>query len=147
MKLRIAWIQQRPGKDKATATRELTDEYLTRLSRYAQVETVEVGDEEALFKKLERRANEAFIFLDSRGKQFTSEEFSTLIGDLKDRGAQVTFAIGGPDGWSEEALKSANLKISLGKITLPHELARVVVLEQIYRAFTILAGHPYHCGH
>jgi 23S rRNA (pseudouridine1915-N3)-methyltransferase len=147
MKLRIAWIQQRPGKDKTSATRELTDEYLKRLAHFAQIETIEVGDEEALFKKLERRGNEAFIFLDSRGKQFTSEEFSALIGDFKDRGAQVTFAIGGPDGWSDEALKSANMKISLGKITLPHELARVVVLEQIYRAFTILAGHPYHCGH
>src|SRR6185369_16381595 len=49
-----------------------------------------------------------------RGKQFTSEEFSSLIGDFKDRGAQVTFAIGGPDGWSDEALKSANMKIALG---------------------------------
>jgi 23S rRNA (pseudouridine1915-N3)-methyltransferase len=147
MKLRIAWIQQRPGKDKASATRELTDEYLKRLSRYAQVDTVEVADEDALFKKLERRANEAFIFMDSRGKQFTSEEFSDLIGDFKDRGAQVTFAIGGPDGWTDEALRAANMKISLGKITLPHELARVVLLEQIYRAFTILEKHPYHCGH
>ena len=147
MKLRIAWIQQRPGKDKAGATRELTDEYLKRLSRYAQIETVEVADEAALFKKLERRANEAFIFMDSRGKQFTSEEFSDLIGDFKDRGAQVTFAIGGPDGWTDEALGAANMKISLGKITLPHELARVVLIEQIYRAFTILEKHPYHCGH
>jgi 23S rRNA (pseudouridine1915-N3)-methyltransferase len=147
MKLRIAWIQQRPGRDKAGATRELTDEYLKRLSRFAQVETIEVGDEAALFKRLERRGNEAFIFLDSRGKQFTSEEFSDLIGDFKDRGAQVTFAIGGPDGWSEESLKAANMKISLGKITLPHELARVVLIEQIYRAFTILEKHPYHCGH
>ena len=147
MKLRIAWIQQRPGRDKAGATRELTDEYLKRLSHFAQVETIEVGDEAALFKKLERRGNEAFIFMDSRGKQFTSEEFSDLIGDFKDRGAQVTFAIGGPDGWSEESLKAANMKISLGKITLPHELARVVLIEQIYRAFTILEKHPYHCGH
>jgi 23S rRNA (pseudouridine1915-N3)-methyltransferase len=147
MKLRIAWIQQRPGRDKACATRELTDEYLKRLSRFAQIETIEVGDETALFKKLERRGNEAFIFMDSRGKQFTSEEFSDLIGDFKDRGAQVTFAIGGPDGWSEESLKAANMKISLGRITLPHELARVVLIEQIYRAFTILEKHPYHCGH
>ena len=147
MKLRIAWIQQRPGKDKSSASRELTDEYLKRLSRFAQIETIEVGDEATLFKKLERRANEAFIFMDSRGKQFTSEEFSDLIGDFKDRGAQVTFAIGGPDGWTDEALKSANMKISLGKITLPHELARVVLIEQIYRAFTILEKHPYHCGH
>jgi 23S rRNA (pseudouridine1915-N3)-methyltransferase len=147
MKLRICWIQQRPGKDKSTATRDLTDEYLKRLAHYAQVETMEVADEAALFKRLDRRGNEAFIFMDSRGKQFTSEEFSTLIGDLQDRGAQVTFAIGGPDGWTEEALRSANMKISLGKITLPHELARVVLLEQIYRAFTILAKHPYHCGH
>jgi 23S rRNA (pseudouridine1915-N3)-methyltransferase len=147
MKLRIAWIQQRPGKDKSSAVRELTDEYLKRLTRYAQVETLEVADENSLFKRLDRRGNEALLFMDSRGKQLTSEEFSSLIGDLKDRGAQVTFAIGGPDGWTDEALRAASMKISLGKITLPHELARVVLIEQIYRAFTILEGHPYHCGH
>jgi 23S rRNA (pseudouridine1915-N3)-methyltransferase len=59
----------------------------------------------------------------------------------------LLFAIGGPDGFSDEARRKAGLVLSLGKMTLPHELARVVVLEQLYRAFTILKNHPYHVGH
>ena len=59
----------------------------------------------------------------------------------------LLFAIGGADGFSDEARRQASLVLSLGKMTLPHELARVVLLEQIYRAFTILSNHPYHLGH
>ena len=70
------------------------------------------------------------------------------MGRQRDQGQQsLFFAIGPADGWSEEARKRANLLLSLGPMTLPHELARVVLSEQIYRAFTILSGHPYHTGH
>jgi 23S rRNA (pseudouridine1915-N3)-methyltransferase len=70
------------------------------------------------------------------------------MGGLRDSGVQtVVFAIGPADGWSAEARRRASLVLSLGPMTLPHELARALVAEQIYRALTILAGHPYHCGH
>jgi 23S rRNA (pseudouridine1915-N3)-methyltransferase len=88
------------------------------------------------------------VMLDSRGKQLSSEDLAEFIRDHRDRGTQeLIFAIGPADGWSETARKHAGLLLSLGKMTLPHELARVVLAEQLYRAFTILAGHPYHSGH
>lgn len=99
-------------------------------------------------ERLAGRTAPHLILMDSRGKQFSSEEFATYLGSLRDLGTQaVVFGIGPADGWSEAARRRANLMFSLGRITLPHELARVVVAEQVYRALTILAGHPYHCGH
>ena len=88
------------------------------------------------------------ILLDARGRQFTSEEFANLLRDQQDRGTQnLFFAVGPADGFSDKARAAADLVLSFGKMTLAHELARVVLLEQIYRAFTILKGHPYHTGH
>ena len=86
--------------------------------------------------------------MDSRGKQFSSEDLARFLGDYQDRNPlPLVFAIGPADGFSPAALAAAQYTISLGKMSLPHELARVVLLEQIYRAFTILKGHPYHSGH
>ena len=89
-----------------------------------------------------------YLGLDARGRQFTSEEFANLLRDQQDRGTQnLFFAVGPADGFSDKARAAADLVLSFGKMTLAHELARVVLLEQLYRAFTILKGHPYHCGH
>jgi 23S rRNA (pseudouridine1915-N3)-methyltransferase len=86
--------------------------------------------------------------LDNRGRQFTSEEFARFLDEQQSRSPQpLLLAVGPADGFSEQARKGASLLLSLGKMTLPHELARVVLLEQLYRAFTILKGHPYHLGH
>jgi len=94
------------------------------------------------------RTSPHVILLDSRGKQFSSEEFATYLGGLRDSDVQAAvFGIGPADGWSQAARERANLLLSLGRMTLQHELARAVVAEQVYRALTILAGHPYHCGH
>jgi 23S rRNA (pseudouridine1915-N3)-methyltransferase len=88
------------------------------------------------------------ILMDSRGQQFTSDEFATHLGRVRDEGIQrLVFAIGPADGWSPAARQRANLLFSFGRMTLPHQLARVVLAEQVYRALTILAGHPYHSGH
>jgi 23S rRNA (pseudouridine1915-N3)-methyltransferase len=115
------------------------------------VEPLAVGSEPALLKLAERTANRppsTLVLLDSRGKQFTSEEFAHYLEEQQSRGSQLLmFAVGPADGFSNEARKQASLLLSLGKMTLPHELARVVLLEQLYRAFTILKGHPYHLGH
>ncbi len=146
MKLRVAWI----GKTKESAIRSLTAEYLKRLKQYAPVEGVELAGEAALLKLTEKSGRTAplLILMDSRGRQVTSEELAALLGDHRDRGIQeLIFAIGPADGWSPAMLKAASQALSLGKMTLPHELARVVLLEQLYRGFTILAGHPYHGGH
>ena len=147
MKLQIAWI----GKTKETAFRELTAEYLKRISRYVAAESHEMSDEEALLELTAGkggRTRPVVVLLDARGRQFTSEEFAELLRDQQDRGTQnLFFAVGPADGFSDKARGAADLILSFGKMTLAHELARIVLLEQIYRAFTILKGHPYHTGH
>lgn len=147
MKLQIAWI----GKTKEAAIRALTAEYLERISRYVAAESHELASEAALLELTEVRGGRTtpvLILLDGRGRQFTSEEFAELLRDQQDRGTQnLFFAVGPADGFTDRARGSADLVLSFGKMTLAHELARIVLLEQIYRAFTILKGHPYHAGH
>ncbi len=139
------------GKTKEPAIQSLTTEYLNRLSRYVPTESQEYADEESLLKALEKaggRTRPTFVMLDQRGRQFTSEEFAELLRDQQDRGTQIlVFAIGPANGFNEQSRSSADLVVSFGKMTLAHELARVVLLEQLYRGFTILKGHPYHTGH
>ena len=147
MKLQIAWI----GKTREPAIQSLTAEYMRRISHYVQSASHELSAEPALLKLADRasgRTAPVFVLLDARGRQFTSEEFAELLRDQQDRGTQnLLFGIGPADGFSDQARASADLILSFGKMTLAHELARVVLLEQIYRAFTILKGHPYHTGH
>ena len=88
------------------------------------------------------------VLLDSRGRQMASEAFASWIGERRDQGArQIVFAIGPAGGWSDDARQRAQLLLSLGPLTMAHALARLVMAEQLYRACTILAGHPYHTGH
>lgn len=147
MRIKVAWI----GKTKDPAIQALTAEYLKRLSAYSQLEPLSLGSEAALLKLAARSGNSPaskLVLLDNRGQQFTSEEFARFLDDQQNRSPQpLLFAVGPADGFSQETRKAASFLISLGKMTLPHELARVVLLEQLYRAFTILKGHPYHLGH
>ncbi len=145
MRLRIAWI----GKTKSAATASLTAEYVARIGRYTAAESAEFAGEAALLKSLEKsRTRPVLVVLDSRGRTMTSEAFAEFIREHQNRGTQVlVFAVGGADGFSSAARKAAQHVLSFGPMTLAHELARVVLLEQIYRAFTIIQGHPYHKGH
>jgi 23S rRNA (pseudouridine1915-N3)-methyltransferase len=147
VKLTIAWI----GKTKNPAIQSLTNEYLKRLLQYAETEGITLKDEAALLKlcgRNGRSTRRTLVILDSRGKQLSSEELAEFIRAHQDRNpAPLVFAIGPADGFSDELRRRADFTLSLGKMTLAHELARVVLLEQTYRAFTILKGHPYHLGH
>jgi 23S rRNA (pseudouridine1915-N3)-methyltransferase len=147
VKIKVAWI----GKTKEPAIQSLTDEYLKRLARYADTEGVTLKDESALLKLCGREARPiryTLVLLDSRGKQLSSEEFAEFLGNHQDRNpSPLLFAVGPANGFATVARQEANLLLSLGKMTLAHELARVVLLEQLYRAFTILKRHPYHLGH
>jgi 23S rRNA (pseudouridine1915-N3)-methyltransferase len=88
------------------------------------------------------------VLLDSRGKQMTSEAFASWLAARRDDGSRhILFAIGPASGWSEESRARASLLLSLGPMTMAHALARAVLAEQLYRAYTILSGHPYHTGH
>ena len=146
MKITVAWI----GKTKEPAISALSGEYLKRIARYVPVEGVDVRDEQDLLAKFgpgsKKRAT--LVLMDSRGKEFSSEQFAEFLREYQDRNPlPLVFAIGGADGFSSETRSAAQRMISLGKMTLAHELARVVLLEQTYRAFTIFKGHPYHSGH
>jgi 23S rRNA (pseudouridine1915-N3)-methyltransferase len=145
VKLKVAWI----GKTKEPAVQSLTDEYLKRLQRYAETEGMALNSEAALIKLSGPGARRhSLVLLDSRGKQFSSEELARFLADYQSRNPlPLLFAVGPADGFTEEARRSAALLLSLGRMTLAHELARVVLLEQLYRAFTILKNHPYHLGH
>ena len=147
MKLRIAWI----GKTRSVPIRSLTAEYLKRLSGFATCEALELASEEALLKIAEKstsRTPAVLVLLDSRGRQLASEEIANFLDYHQSHDTQeLLFAIGPADGWNDGTRARAKHMLSLGKITLPHELARVVLLEQLYRGFTILKGHPYHGGH
>jgi 23S rRNA (pseudouridine1915-N3)-methyltransferase len=146
MKIKVAWI----GKTKECAIQALTEDYVKRISRYAEVAGVALKDEAAvlaLARGERQKERHRLVLLDSRGKQLSSEELAEFLGREQVQALPLLFAIGGANGFSEEARRQAGFVLSLGRMTLPHELARVVLVEQLYRAFTILKNHPYHLGH
>lgn len=151
MKIFLAAIAPRRARSKSEATDRLLADYIERAARYLPCKSELFEAESAFLDWLDRQPGRApahAIFLDSRGQQFTSEDFAERLGNLRDAGTQnLVLAIGPADGWSPAARQRAHLLLSLGRMTLPHQLARVVLAEQVYRALTILAGHPYHSGH
>jgi 23S rRNA (pseudouridine1915-N3)-methyltransferase len=151
MKMTLTAIVPRGARIKSEPMERLIAEYLGRAARYTPCDSQVFESETAMLAWLDRQEGRlpAFVvLLDSGGRQFTSDEFAARIGRIRDEGAQrLIFGVGPADGWSAAARGRANLVVSLGRMTLPHQLARVVLAEQVYRALTILAGHPYHSGH
>jgi|SRR5664279_3910864 len=125
--------------------------YIDRLAPYVKTEATVLRSEALFFEWAERtreRTPPVLLLLDSRGRQFSSEQFAEWLGKQRDSGKQsLVIAIGPADGWSGQARDRADTLLSLSSMTMPHEMVRLVVAEQLYRAFTILAGHPYHSGH
>ncbi|MDA0165626.1 23S rRNA (pseudouridine(1915)-N(3))-methyltransferase RlmH [Solirubrobacter ginsenosidimutans] len=115
------------------------EHYAKLLSRYARVDVIEVSDDEALQRRIPERA--WVCLLDSRGRAYSSEAFSGWLEERRQAGRDVCFVIGGAFGTE---LAHADHKLSFGPATLPHLLARVVLMEQLYRAHKILANEPYH---
>lgn len=151
MKITLTAVVPRRSRAKGDAAERLVAEYVERAARYLPTEA-QLFESESEFLAWTTaqpgRVAPFAILLDSRGQQHSSEDFAALIGKLRDEGTQrLVLAIGPADGWSQAARQRANRMLSLGPMTLPHQLARVVLAEQTYRALTILAGHPYHCGH
>ena len=126
------------GKARAPYLDDL-QHYAKLLSRYARIDVIEVADDEALQRRIPDRA--WVCLLDSRGRSYTSEAFAGWLEERRQAGRDVCFVIGGAFGTE---LANADHKLSFGPATLPHLLARVVLLEQLYRAHKILAGEPYH---
>ncbi|HEX4068063.1 MAG TPA: 23S rRNA (pseudouridine(1915)-N(3))-methyltransferase RlmH [Acidobacteriaceae bacterium] len=151
MRLLIAAIGSRPRAafdDSARLYFERIAGYLPGSGKKPAVETPLYRGEESFWEAIDReRARTAplLVLLDERGKTMDSQAFAAWFGRERSADRQlIVFAIGPADGWSEGARKRASLLLSLGPMTLAHELARVVLAEQIYRALTILANHPYH---
>jgi 23S rRNA (pseudouridine1915-N3)-methyltransferase len=147
-KITLALVGGRTGgKDAFEAA---VAEYLERCSGFARCGTEGVRSEAALLERTAKQKGRAavLVLLDSRGRQMTSEAFASWLGARRDEGVQeIVFAVGPADGWTDAARKQAGMVLSLGPMTLAHGLARLVMAEQIYRAVTILTGHPYHKGH
>ena len=157
MKLAVVAV----GRLKAGPERELAERYRGRIdaigrsSGFSPIEIVEIPESRAR-READRRAEEAGLILqrtrlavavafDERGRSLTSEGFGERLRHWRDEGRPAAaFLIGGADGLDPALRDGADLTVSFGALTLPHQLVRVLVLEQIYRGLTILAGHPYH---
>jgi 23S rRNA (pseudouridine1915-N3)-methyltransferase len=132
------------GKTRRAECRAMAEDYATRIWRYAEIEVTEVREESAALQRLKFTAGATVVLLDAAGKSQTSAEFARWLGRERDRGArELVFLCGGAEGYPEALRKQATSKLSLSSLTMPHELARVVLAEQVYRAFAILGGHPY----
>ncbi len=146
------------GSLKEQYLKDAINEYKKRLSRYAKVEIIEVKeakvDETNITKGLNEEGEnilkrikdgEYLILSDLHGKEITSEEFSKSLRELIDKGiSPISYVIGGTYGLSNELRKRSNDKISLSKLTFTHQMTRVILLEQIYRAFKIINNENYH---
>jgi 23S rRNA (pseudouridine1915-N3)-methyltransferase len=136
MKIRLLML----GKTRREECRVMIDDYAKRILRYAELEIAELRDS----RKLKIEGSATVILLDAAGKQFTSQHFAKWVGDQRDRGVrELVFLCGDAEGFPEDVRAKATQKVSLSTMTMPHEFARVLLAEQIYRAFAILAGHPY----
>jgi len=133
------------GKTRREEIRTLLDDYVQRIRRYADIEITELRESSAAsMRKLKLEPSAQIVLLDAAGKQFTSQQFAAWLGGLGDRGTrEVVFLCGDADGFPDDLRAQAKQKISLSTLTMPHEFARVMLAEQVYRAFAILAGHPY----
>lgn len=154
MKLKLVVV----GKLKDNAYQMLSDDYFQRIRHYTPIELIELKDEkitsaaspDLIIQNEQRRIEKQVVptqtmLLDRRGREYSSEELAFFFRNIQNQGQSTLFlVIGGALGFSQEFAMSCQYCWSLSRLTLPHQLARVVVLEQVYRAFTILRGEQYH---
>lgn len=137
MKIHLYFI----GKPRDANANALAADYLGRVAHYASVQSSEIRPPK--FDLFGRHASARKVFLDPGGRAMDSDAFAALIGQSEMAGQELVFLIGGADGLPGEWRGRADLLLSLSPMTFPHELARAMLAEQIYRAFAILRGHPY----
>lgn len=151
MRMRVLWV----GKSREAWVKDALSDYAGRIRRYSPLELIDIRDEKgAEAEEMRRRECErlekqippgaTLVLLDERGEQMDSPDLAAFIGKQRDAGiSDLVFVIGGAYGFSEEFRRRGKL-LSLSKMTFTHQMVRVFLLEQIYRAFTILNGEPYH---
>jgi 23S rRNA (pseudouridine1915-N3)-methyltransferase len=132
------------GKTRGPEMRAILDDYVRRISRSCPVEITEVRDAPAAIKKLDADRAATVVLLDAAGKNPDSNALAKWLGELRDRGTrELIFLCGDADGFPNDLRQRAHDKLSLSAMTFSHELARVMLAEQLYRAFAILSGSPY----
>jgi 23S rRNA (pseudouridine1915-N3)-methyltransferase len=140
MKIRLLML----GKTRRPELTALLIDYVQRISRSCTIEITEVRDESAALKKLDADRAATVLLLDAGGKQYDSAAFAKWLNEQRDRGThEVVFVCGDADGFPDVLRERVKQKISLSSMTYSHELARVMLVEQLYRAFAILSGSPY----
>jgi 23S rRNA (pseudouridine1915-N3)-methyltransferase len=140
MKLRLILL----GKTRRAEMRAILEDYEKRISRSCPLEITEVRDANAALKKLDRDRTATVVLLDAGGKNLDSKALAKWLGELRDRGTrELIFLCGDADGFPDTLRQRAHQKLSLSAMTFSHELARVMLTEQLYRAFAILSGSPY----
>lgn len=132
------------GKTRGAEMRATVEDYVKRVSRHTQIEVLEVRDGGAALKKLDAERTATAVLLDAAGEALSSEAFAKWIGEQRDRGTrELIFVCGDADGFPQELRERVLQRLSLSLMTYSHELARVMLAEQLYRAFAILSGSPY----
>jgi len=140
MKIRLLAL----GKIRRPELRAVFEDYVKRVSHSCPIEVNEVRDAEAAIKRLDADRAATVLLLDAGGKQHDSESLAKWLGDQRDRGTrEVIFVCGDADGFPDSLRQRVSQRLSLSAMTYSHELARVMLVEQLYRAFAILSGSPY----
>lgn len=140
MRIRLLML----GKTRRPELRAVLDDYVKRINRHSPTEITEVRDESTALKRLDTDRAATVVLVDAGGKTLDSQAFAKWLGELRDRGTrELVFLCGDADGFPEALRQRAQQKLSLGAMTFSHELARVMLAEQLYRAFAILSGSPY----
>jgi len=151
MRIRVIW----EGKTKDEHLRALQEDYLARITRFSDITVQEMSPQRRSIARgrklspteqrwLEKLKGSSKVVLDARGREWTSDEFAEWLGQRAVHGTrEVAFLVGGPDGFSAAFRERADLLLSLSRLTLTSDWARTLLLEQIYRGFTILRGFPY----
>jgi len=140
MRLRLLML----GKTRRAELRAVIDDYVKRIGRSVPIEINEVRDADAALKRLDSDRAATAVLLDASGKPQDSEALARWLGEHRDRGTrEIIFICGDADGFPEALRKRVSQKLSLSPMTYSHELARVMLAEQLYRAFAILSGSPY----
>lgn len=132
------------GKTRGRELGAILQDYVKRISRSSPIEVVEARDAAAALKRLDVSRAAVSLLLDAGGKVYDSQAFAKWIGEQRDRGVrEIIFVCGDADGFPDNVRERVRQKLSLSAMTYSHELARVMLAEQIYRAFAILSGSPY----